>query len=646
MLFGKKPVLIATLLLTGCAANVGVGDGEDDATTEPFSCMAPKRPDVVPLFTEATPAPIVVTRADGVIVTTAAGRVRPRHEREDRFMHFESHYFEHRSYAFTIEDSVAAGKSEIKISYFPIADPSANGPTTNFRAWKVYGSAGNGPQYYTFADNGVLTQIAPKHLVKTITTNSRERRPLRAGDIFEFEFGIFIMGFNNADPATIGAGAKSYYSDTFRYQVGVGGLTPETFDDTGLLGPTLASARLGGDTTVPHIAWADGEPIAPELAFSQMALNIQSPHQQRWLEGRRLFHTEFDSGKHTDRDNPAFTEQAGKLGPSFNVQSCAACHINNGRGVLPAVGQPVKTLALKLYDDSALGNQLQPQEATLRIARYETHDVTLGDGTMVTLKKPIFETGMTLKSSPRIPRQLVGMGLLEAIDEATIFAAADPNDCDRNGISGRPQLVADPQTGQPRLGRFGWKAEKVSVRHQVADALEADLGVTTSIFPHGATPELSDDDLDRLTTYMQLLGVLPQRDATSATVRRGAELFSAIGCASCHLPSTNTGASHPNQELRGQTIRPFTDLLLHDLGPDLADDSGREEASEWRTAPLWGVGYTRQVAGAVHLLHDGRAGSVLEAVLWHGGEAKRPRDAVAALPPDDRAALLAFVESL
>ncbi|WPB75456.1 di-heme oxidoredictase family protein [Archangium violaceum] len=615
--------------------------------TEPEQCEQ-AAPAVVPLFAPgpSETGPIVVRRPDGVIVTTASGRVRPRHEREDRFMHFEGHYFEHRSFRFTIEDHVAAGASSIKVIYEPIADPSTYGPTTNFRAWKMYGPAGNGPQSYTFADNGVLTQVAPRRLEKTVTRNARESRPIKVGDIFDFEFGIFLAGFDAADPSSIGDGAKSYYSDTFRYQVGVGGLTPETFDTTGLLGP-VESARLGGGLTVPHIAFANGTPVGPEMAFSQLALNTQSPHQQLALEGRRLFHTRFDTGGHSEPYNPIFSEQAGKLGPHFNTTSCSACHVHNGRGTLPAPGgAPVESLVLKLYGDDAYGSQLQPQEAPLRLVRYETRQVTLGDGQVVTLKKPVFDAGRSLHASPRLARQLVGMGLLEAIDESTILARADEHDCDGNGISGRAQQVKDPVTGELRLGRFGWKAEKVSVRHQVADALDADLGVTTSIFPRNGAAELSDDDLQRLTVYMQLLGVLPQRNATDPKVERGAELFASIGCAGCHVTATLTGDSHPFEELRAQRVRPFTDMLLHDMGPDLADDSGRPEASEWRTAPLWGVGFTREVSGSVHLLHDGRAGSVLEAILWHGGEAKPMRDTVVALSKDSREALIAYLESL
>lgn len=639
--------LLPVVLLIGCVP-AQVGDGltpEPGSEQERRSCGASANA-IVPLFEAATTGgePIVSVRSDGVIVTRGAGRVRPRHEREDRHMRFEPHYFEKRSFGFVIEDQVAAGRSSLKVTYRPIFEWADPEPRTNFRAWKVYGEAGNGPQSYLFANNNVLTTVGPLEQAITITTNARERgRPLRVGDIMEFEFGIFMRGFPADD--TWAVGAKSYYSDTFRYQVGVGGLTPETFDDSGLVGPRTSDERLGGGTTVPHVAFADGAAVEPAFAFSQMALNIQAPHQQQWLEGRRLFHTDFGTGAHSESGNPAFTAQAGKLGPHFNVRSCQACHPHNGRGVLPAVGAQVDTLVLKLTNGGSLGAQLQPQEAPLRLVRESTRLVTLADGTVVTLKRPEFDAGRALLSSPRLPRQLVGLGLLEAIDEATILASADEADCDGNGISGRVNVVDDP-SGTPRVGRFGWKAEKVSVQHQVADALMLDLGVTTTLFPEEGKAELSNDDLERLTTYMRLIGVVPQRRGQAPEVVRGAAVFGEAGCSNCHFRSTRTGKTHPFEELRDQPIRPFTDLLLHDLGPDLADDSGRADAAEWRTAPLWGVGLTREVSGAVHLLHDGRARSVLEAVLWHGGEAERARAFVQNASAGDRAALIAYVESL
>jgi CxxC motif-containing protein (DUF1111 family) len=249
---------------------------------------------------------------------------------------------------------------------------------------------------------------------------------------------------------------------------------------------------------------------------------------------------------------------------------------------------------------------------------------------------------------------LVGLGLLEAVSEESLIAQADPDDCDGDGISGRAHFVNDPMTKALRVGRFGWRAEKVSVEHQVADALAEDLGVQSRIMP-GAGSELKDEDLARLSSYMRLLGVPPQRAAEDPGVLEGEQLFRSVGCANCHLPALTTGQTHPFVELRGQQIRPYTDLLLHDLGPDLADDSGAPVtgkdgapagASEWRTAPLWGVGLSSAVQGYVALLHDGRAQSVQEAVLWHAGEASRVRERFVALAAAQREALIHFVESL
>ena len=196
------------------------------------------------------------------------------------------------------------------------------------------------------------------------------------------------------------------------------------------------------------------------------------------------------------------------------------------------------------------------------------------------------------------------------------------------------------------------------MRHQVAEALLVDMGVTTSVFPRGecgeaeceqGAPELADPDLLHLITYMRALGVPPRRKLGEPAVERGAALFAALGCASCHRPSLSTDDSHPLQELRGQTFFPYTDLLLHDMGPELADHSERDHQaspSEWRTPPLWGIGLTRTLSGHSRYLHDGRARSLLEAILWHGGEALTARQLVIALLAADREALLAFLGSL
>jgi CxxC motif-containing protein (DUF1111 family) len=490
-----------------------------------------------------------------------------------------------------------------------------------------------------------MQQVTPQELVYTVDRNARDNRDLKQGDLLEFEFGIFITGNNAADANPI-EGRNSYYTDTFRYRVGEGGLTAYNADTSGTLGPD-ESAWLAGNTTVP---WIYAE---PELYFSQLALNMQPEHVQAFLRGRRLFHTDFGSGAHSEEGNPVFSEQKGKLGPLTSASGCVGCHLRDGRGALPAPGGELTTLAVKLYAPAELGNQLQREEGRALLARFEQHDVELGDGSKISLRKPVFAfegesvAPDQIKASVRVARQIPGMGLLEAIPEETILSRADDEDCDGDGISGRAQMVMDPESGGMRLGRFGWKAEKTSVAHQVADALDADMGVTTPLLPgKDGKVELAQSDFDDLVTYARMLSLPARRDADDPQVQHGEELFTQIGCPRCHVPDTTTGNAHPFVELREQHIHPYSDLLVHDMGPGLADGSGTAQASEWRTAPLWGTGMVEMVSGHTGFLHDGRAQDPIEAVLWHGGEATFAQVAVTQLNGEDRAALLAFLRSL
>jgi CxxC motif-containing protein (DUF1111 family) len=242
------------------------------------------------------------------------------------------------------------------------------------------------------------------------------------------------------------------------------------------------------------------------------------------------------------------------------------------------------------------------------------------------------------------------MGLLEAIDEAAVLALADENDANGDGISGRASVVLDVKTGQARLGRFGWKAERASLRQQIAGALREDMGVTSSLFPGaGGQIEVNDADVDRFERYTGLLALSPQRNAGDVNVQAGATIFNNAGCKSCHVTSLTTGNNHPLAELRGQQIKPFTDLLLHDMGDGLASALPAEGATarEWRTAPLWNIGLASAVAGKqARYLHDGRARTLIEAILWHGGEAEAAKQNVLKLSATQRNQLLAFLESL
>jgi CxxC motif-containing protein (DUF1111 family) len=608
-----------------------------------------------PLFNpgDAKNPPVVSKLADGTIVTRGAGRVRGRHEKEGSYGTFGPHYFENRSYGFLVEDFTPTGSKRIRVTYMPIAMPDHNGNRiTNWRAWKEPGNNATfmENQYMKDVPAAPLMPMGPVAQVQQYDqTNIPGQRKMEPGQNFEFEFGVFIE-----PTALTSAGSRnSYYTDTFRYAIGTGGMTPNNLDYDQAPGP-VADARLGGDTT---IAWMFAE---PEMYFSQMALNTQQENVQDFLEGRRLFHTDFTSGVHSEEGNPVFTAQMGKAGPLNNTTSCENCHINNGPGELLTGAMDAKSsMVFKLYDAGDLGNQLQLQEGSASVSGTDMKPVTLADGTVVTLSRPKFtitaKNGDASHYSARLARKLVGMGLLEALDEQTLMARADRLDCDHDGISGRPSYVKDPVSGVLRLGRFGWKAEKVNVAHQVADAALADLGVGTSILPDGGKTELEDSDLLKLTTYMRLIGVPPQRDHDTAAVLHGEQLFKTVGCASCHVTDAVTSPHHPFAELRSQSIKPFTDLLLHDMGEDLADNSGvvlvdaadaPPSASEWRTPPLWGLGLYKTVNGHIGLLHDGRAQSVLEAALWHGGEAQKVKERLVALPAKDRDDLVAFVMSL
>lgn len=269
--------------------------------------------------------------------------------------------------------------------------------------------------------------------------------------------------------------------------------------------------------------------------------------------------------------------------------------------------------------------------------------------------------------SPRIAPQMTGMGLLEAVPADDIRAAADPDDADGDGISGRVNEVYSASLTGFELGRLGWKANVATVQDQVAGAFLNDMGITSRLAPDDATGvaevddqaarfvgkddetgvEVSDDRFDHVVRYSQTLAVPAQRDIDDPVVGRGADMFIGANCAICHTPLQQTGDA-ATASLAHQSIRPFTDLLLHDMGDGLAD--GRPDyaatGAEWRTPPLWGIGMVESINGHTNFLHDGRARSLEEAILWHGGEASASRDVFIELSAQNRAALIAFLESL
>jgi CxxC motif-containing protein (DUF1111 family) len=382
---------------------------------------------------------------------------------------------------------------------------------------------------------------------------------------------------------------------------------------------------------------------------------------------------------------PASTTSRDGLGPLFNAEACASCHVLDGRAEPPDDIDPDRPgllfrLSIPTADgtgpDPDYGGQLQ-DHGILGVAAEGSMEITsteisgaYDDGTPYSLLSPTYTVSDPaygdlpddLMISPRIAPPVIGVGLLEAVPEDAIVAAADPDDTDGDGISGHPNWVADPLTGDEALGRFGWKANVASVAEQTAGAFHGDLGVTSPLFPEsdctavetaclaaidGGDPEVDAQTFDSVVFYTRVVAVPKRRAPADGTDIEGAELFLELGCASCHIPTLTTGDSDI-AALANQTIHPFTDLLLHDMGEGLADDrpDGEATGTEWRTAPLWGIGLTETVNGHTRFLHDGRARNLAEAILWHGGEADAAARSFRALDADQRTALLTYLETL
>lgn len=411
--------------------------------------------------------------------------------------------------------------------------------------------------------------------------------------------------------------------------------------------------RAGGDTTIDD---------QTTNAFSNPAPNLDDAALEQHLAGDAEFEATFVT--------PPATVNAG-LGPRFNNRSCSACHIKDGRG-LPVFGPGAQgSMALVRVSAadgtvSELGTQLQDHaiygespEVTVVLEWIEEPGRHPSDGAQYSLRRPklsvILADGSPLPgdflTSLRIPPPVFGLGLLEAVPDQTLLALADPDDADGDGISGRVNQVWDAAEDSLAPGRFGWKANVPNLRQQAAAAYVHDIGVSNPLFVDDGTgqsePEIDEERLGAATFYVQTLAVPARRDVDDPTVQRGERLFTQSGCASCHVPSLDTG-DHPVAAVRHQRIHPYTDLLLHNVGFDLADGRPDFEASgtEWRTPPLWGVGLSERVLSGAGFLHDGRARSLAEAILWHGGEAESSRNAFHAMPAGDREALIAFLKSL
>ncbi|WP_435142001.1 di-heme oxidoredictase family protein [Pseudopelagicola sp. nBUS_19] len=453
--------------------------------------------------------------------------------------------------------------------------------------------------------------------------------------------------------------------------------TPHRFED-----------KPAGAATVRAMTNAD--------AFSQPSGNITFEDQLDFRVGNGLFRKLWVS-------SPSSTLASDGLGPLFNARSCQRCHIKDGRGHPPenaddnsismflrvSIPAPTDAKIAEIQDyiatlpDPNYGTQMQDfavqghaSEYRLEIT-YNEEIVTLADGTEVSLRNPTYTAAdlgygslhPDAMLSPRVAPQMIGLGLLEAIPASDILANADPYDLDDDGISGRPNVVWSVEFDQPMLGRFGLKAGSPTIMQQSASAFAGDIGISSPLFPTGAGEctaaqticqnaihgdedargtEIDAEGMDLVAFYSRNLAVPARRGADNPEVLQGKQVFYETGCTSCHTPSFVTHRLEDKPEQSFQLIWPYTDTLLHDMGPALADNrpEARATGQEWRTPPLWGIGLTEQVSGHTYFLHDGRARSLLEAVLWHGGEAQAQRDAVIDMTTADREALLKFLESL
>ncbi len=430
-----------------------------------------------------------------------------------------------------------------------------------------------------------------------------------------------------------------------------------------------------------HIPLAGGETTifdASSHAFSIPAPNLSADALEKHLEGDVEFEAVFVTA-------PAVVNPG--LGPIYNNVSCINCHSRDGRGRPPNIDEELVSLLFRLSlpnNDKVIdgkqpipvpgyGTQLNnraiygtPAEGNVDIT-YTEQPLVTSDGTKVHLRYPSYTITDAyhplpedIEVSPRVAPVVFGLGLLEAIPQENILSNADESDDNEDGISGKPNFVWDVVKKQYILGRFGWKANQPNLLQQVASAYHDDMGLTTSLFQMenskgqlqhtdvSTSPEISDEILDVVTFYVQTLAVPARRNVDDPKVIQGEQLFTQAQCGTCHIPTHRTGVFPGIPSISNQTIHPYTDLLLHDMGPDLADNRPDFQATgtEWRTPPLWGIGLVRTVNGHTNFLHDGRARDLLEAILWHGGEAEKSRDMTLEMSQTERDALIAFLESL
>jgi CxxC motif-containing protein (DUF1111 family) len=447
----------------------------------------------------------------------------------------------------------------------------------------------------------------------------------------------------------------------------------------------VGSGKMGQEYQHPWANAAGAASISsitePQFSFTQHCSNALPASAMDFLAGKTVFDTDWKSGfLRNNRPTPDCNgtlvtdpvekspfDAPGSLGPSYLQPSCYDCHVLAGAGhAADSAGdslQAIVFLGEKLQNSivphPAYGDMLRcknasgsPADGGIQVS-YTRSSGAFGDGAPYSLRAPAVDfvnlskgpMGADAVFSYRISPLLCGTGLLDAIPDDTIVSRADSSDRDGDGISGRVNLVTDPVDGKPRPGRFGCKASMPSLKGEIAYLANRCLGLTTNLFlsdgSGGAGAELSDTNLALLFSYVALTVPPPRKNWQDPSAIRGKAHFEKAGCVKCHVPAVHTGNTHQFPELRNLEIQPFTDLLLHDMGPGLADNWGAL-GSEWRTPPLWGIGNIADAGGRESYLHDGRAGSIIEAILWHGGEAEKAKSAVLGLSAAQRNDLVAY----
>ena len=437
--------------------------------------------------------------------------------------------------------------------------------------------------------------------------------------------------------------------------------------------------------------------ILPHTAYLQAVPGLQGSQKQMFRDGEKAFNTlwiavpEDQISKWWDLSQPGPGGSEWGLGPTFLAQSCVSCHIQAGRGrTLDSGGGPVFLQSLRLSvpgegphggpkPEPNYGTQIQSfdssQKENIRFGEGEVHvhwktsNFSFPDGSSIELRQPVVKLeklgfgplAPDVMTSLRNSQAIFGLGYLEAVSEDDILALSKWQKT--LGLNGRPNYVRDDLNDRMSLGRFGWKANQPSLKQQLAAAFLGDIGTTSTIYPnqncpsiqkdciaakHSGKPELREEFWEALTFWVSALDAPTPRGRDNASVIRGEKLFDAAKCSQCHIPQLTTGKSSLLPQISGKTIRPYTDLLLHDMGPELADGRPDFKAGgrDWRTPPLWGIGLSKQVNGSTNFLHDGRARNLLEAIVWHGGEAAASRDLFAKLSEEERNDVISFLGSL